>query len=305
MSRELPADVLEGALPWIERNLAHFDPFKDGELSGLCEIPLAELGILTLAAVRCSGPVDSAPVTRFLDALEAAYRDPRYEERPFREPETLVSHLIVAAALVHAGRVDVSSYQSSVARLVQASTLTAPALPPHRMMELRHALDLAGVEHSLPSYRRLYFSTLPARRVNPIFVAASEAYILTHVIFYAADLGYRRPVGLAERDRVRLGRLVEQLLGMHIVAGNWDLTAELILSARCLDHASAFADLGWECIAGAQRPDGAVPGPRNHPSGDTPLTPEEDVATCYHTTLVSSLAALAAINERVLAPAPR
>jgi len=300
-----PAGVLQGALAWLERHLDYFDPFKDGELSGLCEIPLAELGILTLAAVRCSEPVDGTAVSAFVDALEEAYRDPRYEERPFREPETLVSHLIVAAALVHAGRLDPSSYRKAVARLVGASTLTAPSLPPHRMMELRHALDLAGVEHPLPSYRALFLDTLPARRINPIFAAASEAYVVTHVLFYAADLGYRRPAGLTERDRIRLGRLVTQLLGMYIVARNWDLTAELILSARCLDTTTPFVDVGWECIAAAQRSDGAVPGPRNRPSDDKPLTPDEDVATCYHTTLVSSLAALAAINDRLLPPVPQ
>lgn len=307
MTLGLPERVLEGALSWIDQHLAYFDPFKDGELSGLCEIPLAELAILTLSALRCSDPLDGRSLSNCVDLLESTYHKPTYHQRPFREPETLVSHLIVAVALERAGRLSASSYQAAVQRLVSASTLTAPALPPHRMMELRHALDLACIKHTLPSYRDLYRRSLPAHRVNPIFLPKSEAYIVTHVIFYAADLGHRPPTGLDERESARLAKLVERLLGMCIAAGNWDLTAELILSASCLRKACAFVDLGWECIAAAQRTDGAVPGPRAHPASETDPTPlgplDSDVATCYHTTLVSSLAALAFRNRPYLGTA--
>ncbi|QLH23608.1 hypothetical protein [Streptomyces sp. Rer75] len=286
--------VVEGALGWIDKNLSHFDPFKDGELTALCEIPLSELAILTLSAQRCSTPVDMAVITRFLDFLESAHHNPAYRERPFREPETLVPHLVVAAALEHGGRIDGLTYRAAVETLVEASTVTAPALPPHRMMELRHALDLGRVRHGLPSYLTLYRGTMPARPLNPIYISRAEAYVLTHVIFYAADLGHRPAQGISEDERERLGKLVERLLGMYIAARDWDLTAELILSARCLRSPSAFDDLGWECLASAQRADGAVPGLRARlEEGDAPDV-ELEASACYHTTLVSALAGLSA-----------
>lgn len=227
------------------------------------------------------GSIDS-----WLGLLESTHARAAYRDRPFREPETLVSHLVVEVALERAGRIDTSAYRAAVERLVAASTLTAPALPPHRRMELRHALDLAGVPHQLPSYGCLYRTTLPAHQVNPVFVTTPEAYILTHVIFYLADLGWRTPVDIRTPERARLGRLVERLLGMSIASGNWDLTAELILAARCLGTPAALRAAGWECIAAAQLPDGAVPGTRWQPGAD-------GAETCYHTTLVTSLAALA------------
>ncbi|MCZ4126095.1 DUF6895 family protein [Streptomyces sp. H39-S7] len=295
-----PKQVLEGALTWIDGHLPHFDPFKDGELTGLCEIPLSELAILTLSAQRCSRPVDTAVTTRFLDLLESTHHKPLYQERPFREPETLVSHLVVAVALERGGRLDGCAFLASIEQLIEASTLTAPALPPHRMMELRHALDLGQVGHGLPSYLTLYRSTMPARPVNPIYVSRAEAYILTHVIFYAADLGFRSPEGICAGERKRLAKLVERLLGMYIVARNWDLTAELILSALCLRNPCAFNDVGWQCLVSAQRADGAVPGTRGRPKeAAMPTTPEDidaDVGSCYHTTLVSALAALSALH---------
>ena len=292
--------LLDGALTWIDRHLDYFDPFRDGQLTGLREIPLAELAILTLSATRSSERVEQLFVSKWLDLLQSTCANPAYQQRPFREPETLVSHAVVAAALELAGR-ESPFHRESVERLVRVSTITAPALPPHRLMELRHALDLARVPHALPSYRALFLNSLPAHRVNPICLSTPETYILTHVIFYAADLGHRRPVGFNARDGDRLARLVEQLLGMNIVAGNWDLTGELILSAGCLRSGSPFVEEGWECIAGAQRSDGAVPGPRARPTDETTPAwsepePASDVATCYHTTLVSCLAALAPIS---------
>ncbi|MGW5678416.1 DUF6895 family protein [Streptomyces sp. NPDC003860] len=187
--------VVEGALGWTGKNLSHFDPFKEGELTGLCEIPLSELAILTLSAQRSSWPVDTAVITQVLDFLENAHHHPVYRERPFREPEALVSHLIVAAALERGGRLDGHTHRSTVETLVEASTVTAPALPPHRTMELRHALDLMGVCHDLPSYATLYRSTMPARPMNPVYVSRAEAYVLTHVVFYATDLGCRLAQG--------------------------------------------------------------------------------------------------------------
>lgn len=219
--------------------------------------------------------------------MEATHARAVYRDRPFREPETLVSHLVVAVALERGGRIDAGTYRAAIERLVEASTVAAPALPPHRRMELRHALDLARVRHTLPSYRALYRATLASQPVNPVFMTTAEAYILTHVIFYAADVGARAPAGIDAGERTRLGRLVERLLGMSVAARNWDLTAEMLLSTRCLRSSVALRDVAWECIADAQIADGAVPGTRWQPDADV-------AETCYHTTLVTSLAALAA-----------
>jgi len=291
MTADRAGRVLDGARGWIDRHLEHFDPFKDGELSGLCEIPLTELALLELLDAGGAVTPDEPRRRRRLELLASAQSAAAYRERPFREPETLVSHLLVAAALSAAGRADAPLDAAAIARLVRASTLTVPALPPHRTMELRHALDLCGIAHEMPSYAALFRATLAAHAPNPIFMSNPEAYILTHVVFYATDLGRRAPLGIDARERARLGRLAERLLGMYLAVGNWDLSAELIFTSRCLGTANAFADAGWRCIADAQTPDGGVPGTRWR-SG---LEPDDDTATRYHTTLVTAIAATAEI----------
>ena len=290
--------VLQGALSWIDRHLDYFDPFEDGRLSGLCEIPLAELAILVLCAIRPSGRTRTKIIEKFLDFLEDIHHRPEYWQRPFRAPETLVSHVIVAAALAHSGRISRRSYRAPFKRLVLASTLMAPALPPHRQMELRHALDVAGVSHALPSFRQLYLKTLAAYEVNPIMLTKDEAYVITHVLFYAADLGQRAPLGLIRGDIERLRKLVNQLLGMYISARNWDLTAELISSSHCLRSVSQFDSLGWKCIRSSQHSDGAIPGPRYEQAKQTQHSGRKKriVEACYHTTVVSAMAALVSLH---------
>lgn len=292
----LAAGLLDGCMTWLSGNVDFFDPFKDGELSGLCEIPLSELAILTLCALRSGVRIDQHIIARFLDLLESSYTEPSYEERPFREPEALVSHLIVHAALWQSGRLKSRAWHTAAERLVRHGTLTAPSLPPHRMMELRHALDLAGVCHDMPPYHALFEATIAARPLNPIFVSKPEAYILTHVLFYASDLGAREPLGIDAANRVRLEATLERLLAMHVAAGDWDLAAEFVFSSQCLRRPNCYLDVAMEYLIRAQRPSGAVPGTRATsvatPDGSGSVNDQQDISAFYHTTLVSALAAI-------------
>jgi hypothetical protein len=297
--------ILQGTLTWLDRNRSFFDPFRDGQLVGLSVIPLSELAILTLSLLRTRPPQSrhTEQLANFLDVLDEAYCRPAFQERPFREPQSLVSHLIVRVALEHGGRLPANGDRSLFARLLEYGNLTAPALPPHRTMELCHALDLAGIASTLPSYRRLYERTAAARPLNPVFMSKAEAYVLTHVLFYAADLGFRPALGIDQTERERLATLVDRLLGMSIVERNWDLVAEFILSANCLRTSSRFTAVAWDGLESAQRASGAVPGTRaRRPDepGEQPPEPHQaasEVSTCYHTTLVTALAALSSIHR--------
>jgi hypothetical protein len=304
--------ILDGALSWLAGNRSFFVPFRDGQLIGLTVIPLSELAILTLSLLRTEvKSVESSLIDQFLDVLEQAYDERVFRERPFREPESLVSYLMIKIALERGGRVSQNSQRAELVRLVRFSNLTASALPPHRTLELRHALDLAEVPHQMPSYRDLYLRTIAAKEINPIFLSRPEAYILTHVLFYIADLGHFPPRGITASDRSRLSILVNQLLGMSLVSRNWDLTAEFILSAFCLDTPVEFMDIGWEYLSSAQRSDGSVPGLRSQSmdEGDSRLGSPlavtgstEYISACYHTTLVAALASLTQIHKRSEVP---
>ena len=88
-STTAPQRVLDGALSWLLDHVDHFDPFEDGSLTGFCEIPLAELSILVLCGLR--GRACPGGFRPLIDFIQEIAHDPVYAERPFREPETLVS----------------------------------------------------------------------------------------------------------------------------------------------------------------------------------------------------------------------
>jgi hypothetical protein len=292
--------ILTPALRWLESHATFFDPFRSGTLVGLNEIPLSELGILTLSLLRVSGSEETARATKtFLDVLEQACEQPVFRQRPFREPESLVSHLIVMAALELGGRLRVGNEREAFARLIKASNLCAPSLPPHRTMELRHAADLARLPVRMPTYRALYRRTAAARPLNPIFLSRAEHYIITHVIFYATDLGFEAPQGIDVAEQARLAGLIQQLLGMSVAAADLDLTAEFLLCSLALGHQGAFDEIAWSRIRASQQEDGAVPGRRaaHQQPSDHPRDAFDEVAASYHTTLVCALAALTAIHK--------
>lgn len=261
---------------------------------GFRELPLVELSLLAMCLSRGDQRWAVDRLRGWFDFALPIFGDPRFRERRFREPEKMVPHMLLAIALERCGLLPREAYTRHTQALIEVSSVMAASLPPHRTMELRYVLDLGGLPHRLPSYSTLYRRTLLRHNVNPIYVTSAEAYVVTHVIFYLSDLGSRRVSGLREREVDGARRLVHELLGIYLVAGNWDLVAELLLAWDCLEGAaSALYEFGWSCLLAAQRDDGAIPGTsfgRAEACGEVDK-PARMFESCYHATLVAALAA--------------
>lgn len=293
MTSRLQDRIFDGAASWIDDNLERFDPGLSVSPSVWAEVPLSELAILSLVALRRHGTTGDVRTRRWTAFIADIAHSAAFCDRPFRRPDTLVSHLIIGAALAQVSGEQRIEWHRVAARILAASNLGAPSLPPHRMLELRHAADIAGVEHSLRSYTSLYRNTLLNSPINPIFMTRSEAYLVTHVVFYMTDLGHRSPHLLGQRERTRVSRLVDLLTGMYLCTKNWDLTAELLATSRLLDRPNAFWNAGWRLLEAAQDTDGSVPGYtwRDLKPANPGHKEEENFSLRYHTTLVSALAA--------------
>src|SRR5205823_9188265 len=111
--------------------------------------------------------------------------------------------------------------------------------PAHRRMELRYALDLGGFPHRLPSYTQLCRGTLLGNdEFDVTQLVDTDAYVLTHLLFYLADMG-RRPLAFLPRPVVaRARRLVRLLLSVYLRRRNWDIVGELLVAARCTGDTS-------------------------------------------------------------------
>jgi hypothetical protein len=272
------AALLDGVVGWIDRHLSTFRP---GQPAGPGQPdPIADLALLTVSAVRWTDAVPRRSTTGWLDVLEAVHHHPAHRRRSYREPGALVPYLLVAAALVHGGRIGPDDHPPALHRLVRATAGQAALLPAHRVMRLRHALDLAGVGHTLPPYRALHRVGAPYRLVNPVFLTDREIRWVTDVVACLTDLGHGPAAGADDAELGRLAALVERLLGMCVADGDWALTAGLLLAQWSLQRPGHHVEPAWRCLASAQRPDGSLPAHSAATDGDR------------HTTLVTALAAL-------------
>ncbi|MEU9848135.1 hypothetical protein [Streptomyces sp. NPDC047985] len=221
-----------------------------------------------------------------------------------------------------------------------------PYKPVLSRLELRYFVDRGGftAPDPLPGLGPLFREGIAARGADVLQLTGDETYALTHVLLYATDFGHRRRLPCRGEAVARVRETVRVLLGVHLARGSLDLLAELLLCDAALDTgqrggpgsrrgpgsrwllpvagggpgtgpdpapvprtvAGPWRRAGWNALAAAQRPDGAVPGPVHRPEILAGLAGDKAAAylfgTCYHTTLASALASAA--RKPAEAPGP-
>lgn len=130
-----------------------------------------------------------------------------------------------------------------------------------------------------------------AAQPEPWLVSTPTAYAITHEGFYLTEFG-RRPDRLPLPLRRYLALWLPVWTATFIAEENWDLTAELIMLAVCVETEEWWSPL--HRLVAAQAPDGSYPAPlgagRDLVRGVS--CPERrDFLTNYHSSLVGLLAA--------------
>jgi hypothetical protein len=209
----------------------------------------------------------------------------------FEDPDHLLRYWLFLLALVHAGGLPRPELVALAGEALRRRFPNLRGMLPVEHQELRYALDLAGLDAPLPSHQELAataIADLLTRRDN---LSTMDAYSLTHVVLYGADLG-NRPLPL-ELGPIR--EMVREQLEVYIEAGDHDLTAELMHCARIVGIGRD--PLVLRAMAGllaAQHDDGGVPSPPFNLVIQAGLPPDQlagyRFAARYHTTLVTALA---------------
>ncbi|MEU7281425.1 hypothetical protein AB0A69_22015 [Streptomyces sp. NPDC045431] len=297
--------VLAGALRWVEANLEWFAPGRWEEFLPRRPFrpgPLLELLGLVRVLDRAGVVARDAPLARrALDLAEEAVADAEFGRGLRRGDELFPYHLNLVALLELLGRPQPGP------RAVCEELLAADAgghcrayKPVLGRLELRYFADRGGftAPARLPDLGTLYRGSVAALDPDVLQLTASETYALTHALFYATDFGHRRDLLGGAREVARLRGTVRVLLGAQLVRGGLDLLAELLLCDTALTGAygcDALVYDAWAALAGAARPDGAVPSPVHRPEVLAGLDGGKAEAyvfgTCYHTTLAAALAA--------------
>ncbi|MER5307776.1 hypothetical protein ABT034_08305 [Streptomyces sp. NPDC002773] len=302
-----------GALDWLGGNLDHFDPFSasagpstpDRTKAGQAKAAL-ELALLCHCAARPGGAPEA--LDGALDGATALVRKlwqhPDFPPLFDEDPAYSSTYGLIFAALAPDG-IDDTLCRDTLARL-DPGFLSVPGRSPYRRIELRHYADKAGVRHTIEPYAELVpRSPLVALRAAGPGEAGSrdgaaplttpEAYALTHTAFYLGDFGRTAP-GLSGRERAHAEDLVDRMLRHCVAYDRWDLAAELVLTQSILGSDPLRTPSGAaavECLARAQRPDGAIPGRSTALTAPPSAPAGEFFRKAYHTTLVTALMALA------------
>lgn len=294
-SRDRLRGLTDGAMHWIGENLAFFDPFSPS-----CPLPEDRKvkAVLELAVVchRWAKLDTTSDVFDRADALlRTIWQRPEFLELvethggPWGDSQRLVY-----AALAPAGvRDDLRA--EAAARVTAGDFLSPDGKTPLQRLETRYYAEKANVPHGIESYRELAERSLLVRPPAPP-VTVGDAYTITHTAFYLSDYGHR-PIELSGDDRTRAEEATRGMLTAAVGEEQWDLAGELVITLACLGGdptATPEGRAGVECLARAQRADGAIPG-RSAASNVSPtLPPDRFFRRAYHTTLVTALLSLIA-----------
>ncbi|MFJ5073613.1 DUF6895 family protein [Streptomyces sp. NPDC088553] len=311
----MPPSLLEqlsaGALDWLGGNLDHFDPFSAAAAAtprsttqGKAKAAL-ELGLLCHRAAR-PGDTEPDPLSGATALVRKLWQDPDFPRLFDDSPAYASTYRLVYAALAPDG-IDDTRCREELARL-GPDFLSPGEKSPYRRIEIRYYADEAGVRHGIEPYAELlpHSPLVALRAARPTVATAApaakgtvepltvpQAYALTHTAFYLGDFGRTDPrIAGADLDHAR--DLTHGML-LHCVAHDlWDLAAELVLTQFVLGEDPLRTPSGAaavECLARAQRPDGAIPGRSSELRAAPHVTAGEFFRTAYHTTLVTALMA--------------
>jgi hypothetical protein len=283
-----------GTLDWLAGHLDHFDPYSPRAASATHGTVKA---VLELALLRHLWARSAARDDR-LDAMTALvrglWRSPDFERFIAAQPDFAPRYGLVYAALAPPGTAG-GPRRTTLAR---AAAEEFAAQSPYQRLETRYYADLAGIDHGIEPYEELLEQSplvKPATGTSSdgAPLTTQDAYALTHSAFFLSDFGRRSP-GPATA-LVRATDVAGRMLDHCVRHDRWDLTAELLITRYCLGHHPLDEPSGAaavQCLARAQRADGAIPARSADLRAAGHLPAAESFRKAYHTTLVTALMSL-------------
>lgn len=290
----LPA-LSAGALGWMGRNLAFFDPLSSGS-----PLPPERRAKAALElAIVCHAWAKLKPATQpglreeASALLRKIWADPAFLELiDAHGGQYAGAQLLTYAALAPDGVCD-DLRSAALARARDDGYLSPATDSAYLRLETRYYADKANAEHGIEEYWELAARSVLARLPAPP-VPLGVAYTMTHTAFYLSDYG-SRAMDLPDGARARAERLVSSMIFSCAGQELWDLTGELVITAACLGAVLGVTPAmraGLDCLARAQQESGAIPGRSAARRAKPCLTDGQFFRVSYHTTLVAVLIAL-------------
>ncbi|GGS44138.1 DUF6895 family protein [Actinokineospora fastidiosa] len=280
-----------GARRWMSANVGYLRP----SAADLPVTPRAkacmEIGLLNRLWSRVRP--DDPELAAVRDAVAEIWRDPDFPEQFADNPAYTRGFALIYSALAPAGLTG-STHPATLARLAPDGHVDIAKKSPSGRLELRYYAELAGLDHDVEPYDRLYADSILANLTDVLPMDIETAYRITHTVFHITDFGVR-DMGVPPEELMRIRDVAEQLTHHFIAIEYWDLIAEFILTQSCLGldpRHTASGQAAIDALLNVQKPDGAIPARFAAQRPPDTATPVELFRKAYHTTLVTALASM-------------
>lgn len=296
---ELLTRCEEQAVHWIVQRLSYFDPQRACEEDHLfVRKALVELALLAAYRRRLFTDPFPAPYEAILNHVDAIAQRPSYRELVAREHATLLLYGLTYAGLRLCGREHLE-FRWILEQVIGSRYATLVERIPYRRLDLIHFLELGDFKCSRPSFEDIFPHTILAGQPNALELGDSDAYSITHTLFYVTDFGCRSMRWPADFDIRDALSLIETMMRQYRLRDNADMVAELIASSICLGiKTSSELDRAWVYMLNVQTSDGRVPGPAGFVLENEKQSNADPAylewKTSYHTTIVAALSAMMA-----------
>ncbi len=295
------------AIDWVSNHLDRFPPFDDDDTYCPSRAkPFFELALMLAVYVAVTGDKASPTVQNAAQLFQAASKRADFTDWILRFPADIVNYAELCAAVDELDG-DAGELRHRLQAAVDAGALSQVERLPHRLLELRAALDWAGVVHSLPPTSDICAQTILGEALSAPLLADASIYAITHVIIFGSRFGLMQDALPEWLRSAPVRSLLCDLLVVTSQAQHWDLLGELLLCWDCIgfEH-DLVTSAGWATFLDAFRPDGAVSpgrtkGVNRKAKPEGVLTEQADEASdfghMYHTTLVAVLAGTVLLNR--------
>lgn len=155
-----------------------------------------------------------------------------------------------------------AAYRRKLEAVLEEGYIRAVESVPSMQLDLAYNLTLLGLLPGDLSMDNLYRMSFLAKRPSLYPLTTADAYTVTHTIFFLTDFGRAGATCFSAADEAYFRVALPRLLEFYLRRGNWDLSAELLLTLRGLglDQLPVYQQ-GWVLMLISQNEDGSFAGP--------------------------------------------
>lgn len=195
--------------------------------------------------------------------------------------------------------IEVEQLKILLQKMIDEDFIDAVERTPYSQMELSYYFKLGGFKHRLSDCSSIYKYSSAFHLPSPIHLRITDAYNLTHIIFYLSDFGQQPLAPILLERYNEIYQYIILILGLYTKKKDWDLVAELLICCNFLqcDYFHPLIQLAGKSLGEIQNPQGFIPAKsrlsEKQESNSEEVNLEKDTfRKNYHPTLVTFLASM-------------